>query len=64
MGNHSYFMLAMALSLNIFFYLYNPNPNTNYLEGMKAGVKGLKIGVLKQGFGTPVSDPVVDLIVR
>lgn len=35
-----------------------------YTELMKGGVKGLKIGIVKEGFGWPQSQPAVDAKVR
>ena len=35
-----------------------------YTEALKQGVKGLRIGVLKEGFGHPNTEPDVDAKVR
>ena len=37
---------------------------SNYLEGLDEGVSGLRIGVVREGFGHENSDPQVDLCVR
>jgi amidase len=37
---------------------------SNYLEGLDEGVGGLRIGVVREGFGHDNSDPQVDLCVR
>ena len=36
----------------------------DYLSDIEAGVAGLRIGIVKEGFGLPISDPVVDESVR
>lgn len=36
----------------------------NYLDAIGGGVSGLRVGILKQGFGHPESDPEVDRIVH
>ena len=38
--------------------------STNYTEALRQGVKGLRIGVLKEGFGHRNSEPDVDAKVR
>lgn len=35
----------------------------DYLSGLESGVNGLRVGVLREGFGHPTSDPEVDRIV-
>lgn len=35
----------------------------NYVEGLDRGIEGLRIGVVREGFGTPVSESTVDELV-
>ena len=39
---------------------YGPAPDLNYTKKLDAGVKGMRIGILKEGFGRPESEAASD----